>query len=68
MGNWRHYAMKLQAERSEPPKAQTRLEALARGEPLPEGPCCPFHATGGHPEDRHGFDEASVVYGSGTST
>jgi len=25
--------------------------------------CCPFHASGGHPQDRHGMDAASVVYG-----
>ena len=25
--------------------------------------CCNFHATGGHPLDRHGADPASLVYG-----
>lgn len=43
----------------------TRLEALAHGQqPPPGAPCCPFHATGGHPDDRHGFDPASIVYKS----
>lgn len=25
--------------------------------------CCDFHATGGHPADRHGLDSADKVYG-----
>lgn len=28
----------------------------------PATECCRFHATGGHPQDRHGFDDAGTVY------
>ena len=31
--------------------------------PARRAPCCPFHASGGHPQDRHGFDPFWLVYG-----
>ncbi len=30
--------------------------------------CCNFHTSGGHPQDRHGYDAAAIVYCIATKT